>query len=248
MMIVKSLDEIALMRESGKVLYEVMQVLENAVRPGITTKHLDELAKKTAIKYNAICSFKDYNGYPAHICTSVNDEIVHGIPGERVLKDGDIISIDAGVIVKDFHSDMARTVPVGHVNARIMRLIDTAKQCFFDGIEQFKAGNRIGDISAAIEKTALNGGYGITKEMVGHGIGRSLHEDPQVPNYRTLAAGPRLCVGMTLAIEPMINDGKSPVYLEDNGWTVRTADGSYSAHYENTTALTDNGVVILTAP
>lgn len=247
-MIIKSKDEIKMMRESGKILYEVMQVLKKHVKPGITTLFLDELAKKEVMKYNASCSFKNYNGYPGHICTSVNDEIVHGIPGSRVLNEGDIIGIDAGVYYRGFHSDMARTFPVGKISKSAEDLIATAKQCFYSGFEQVKVGNRISDISIAIEKTAKAGGYGITKELVGHGIGRSLHEDPQVPNYKAPGFGPRLSVGMTIAIEPMINAGKSPVIFDDDDWTVRTRDGSYSAHYENTVALTEDGAIILTAP
>ena len=249
MLILKSSKEIELMRESGKILYAVMQSLIKNVRPGITTQFLDEVAKKEVLKYNASCSFKGYEGYPAHICTSINEEIVHGIPSpDRVLKEGDIIGIDAGVIFKGYHSDMARTLPVGKISSEAKHLIDTGKKCFFDGISQFMEGNRLYDISSAIEKTARENGYAITKELTGHGIGKSLHEDPSIPNYKPAGFGVRLKVGMTLAIEPMINAGAAPVKWERNGWTVRTADRSLSTHYENTVALTDNGVIILTAP
>lgn len=249
MLILKSSREIQLMRESGKILYEVMQSLIENVRPGITTHFLDEVAKKEVLKYNASCSFKGYQGYPAHICTSINEEIVHGIPSrDRVLKEGDIIGIDAGVLYKGYNSDMARTIPVGKISDKAKRLIDTGKQCFFDGIAELKEGNRLYDISAAIEKTAKANGYAITRELTGHGIGKTMHEDPSIPNYKPAGFGVRLKTGMTLAIEPMINAGAAPVKWEKNGWTVRTADRSLSTHYENTVALTDNGVVILTAP
>lgn len=249
MIILKSPEEIKKMQESGRMAYEVMQKLTQAVKPGIATLELDEIAKKEIQKFGATGSFKDYRGYPAHICTSVNDEIVHGIPsGSIVLKEGDIVGIDLGVCYRSYHADMARTVPVGKVEKGALDLIELAKRCFFEGLKYFEEGRRLHEICGAIELTAKEQGCSVPKELVGHGIGRSLHEPPDVPNFRPGGWGVRMRSGMTLAIEPMINAGVAAVSWDANGWTARTADGALSAHYENTAALTPEGAVILTAP
>lgn len=248
MIILKSSNEIKKMRDSGRLAYDVMQKLTEAIKPDVTTMHLDELARKEIARHNASGSFKDYRGYPAYICASVNDEIVHGIPSSRVLKEGDIIGIDLGVCYKGYHSDMARTIPVGQISPKAASLIELAKKCFFAGVSCFEEGRRLYEICAAIENTAASGGCTVPRELVGHGIGQSLHEEPDVPNFKPAGLGVRLKKGMTLAIEPMINAGKAMVSWDSNGWTARTADKSLSAHYENTVALTDDGTLILTAP
>ena len=237
------------MRESGKMAHALMEKLAAAVRPDITTEHLDHIAKTEIERHNAKGSFKDYRGYPAYICASINDEIVHGIPSaERVLKEGDIVGIDLGVCYNGYHADMARTIPVGKVSPQALDLIDLAKKCFFAGVGFFEEGRRLHEICAAIEQTARSHGCTVPRELVGHGIGQSLHEPPDVPNFKPAGWGVRLKKGMTLAIEPMINAGVAQVSWDSNGWTARTADGRLSVHYENTVALTDAGTLILTAP
>lgn len=237
------------MRESGRMAHEVMQILLTAVKPDITTAHLDRIARKEIEKLNATASFKDYRGYPATICTSVNDEIVHGIPSpDVVLKEGDIVSIDLGVCYRNYHSDMARTVPVGAVGDDAKSLIALAEKCYFEGLKYFEEGRRLHEICSAVESTAKAAGCTVPRELVGHGIGQSLHEPPDVPNFKPNGWGVRLRTGMTLCIEPMINAGVAAVAWDSNGWTARTLDHSLSSHYENTAALTDNGPLILTAP
>lgn len=253
MISIKTKREIDLMKESGKITREALLQLEEAVKPGITTLELDKIAESIIQKYNAIPSFKGYKSsykgiidFPACICSSVNDEVVHGIPSKRQLKDGDIISIDIGVFLNGFHSDAARTFPVGNVSEIAMKLIDVTKQSFFEGIKKAVLGNRIVDISIAIQQYVEANGFSIVQDYVGHGIGREMHEAPQIPNYKTREKGPRLDRGMTLAIEPMVNQGRYKVVLLDNKWTVATADGTLSAHYENTIAVTDQEPEILT--
>jgi len=244
---VKSEREIQLMRESCKILAKVYEELEKAIRPGVTTKELDTLAEKLIRGYGCVPNFLNYNGFPGTICASVNEEVVHGIPSKnRVLKDGDIISIDCGCIYKGYHSDAARTYAVGNISAEVQQLMDVTKQAFFEGIKMAKAGNHLYDISNAIDDFVSPYGYGIVKDLVGHGIGTALHEDPQIPNFRQKRKGLLLQPGMTLAIEPMINMGTWEVEWLDDDWTVVSRDGLPSAHYENTILITDGEPEILT--
>ena len=244
---IKSEREIELMRESGRILSIVHTELAKMIKPGISTLDIDKRCYEIIRDFGCIPSFLNYQGYPASVCVSVNDEVVHGIPNKnRILKDGDLVSLDAGVIYKGYHSDAARTVAVGEVNPEWKRLMDVTKQSFFEGIKYAKPGYRIGDISGAIQDYAESFGYSLVRELVGHGVGRELHEDPQVPNFRTKRKGIRLEPGMTLAIEPMVNMGHYDVNGLDDGWTVVTADGSPSAHYENTILITDGEPELLT--
>lgn len=244
---IKSASEIALMRESCRLLAKVHEELEHAIRPGMTTMEIDILGDTMIRKLGCIPNFRDYNGFPASICTSVNDEVVHGIPSRhRVLQEGDIISLDAGLIYKGYHSDAARTHGVGKISPEAQKLIDVTRQSFFEGIRMAKEGNHLYDISNAIDAYVSGFGYGIVRDLVGHGIGTQLHEDPQIPNYAQQRKGIRLQAGMTLAIEPMINMGTAEVHWGDDGWTVTSADHSLSAHYENTILITDGEPEILT--
>lgn len=244
---IKSEREIELMRESGRILSIVHTELAKMIKPGISTLDIDKRCYEIIRDFNCIPSFLNYQGYPASVCVSVNDEVVHGIPNKnRILKDGDLVSLDAGVIYKGYHSDAARTVAVGEISPEWKRLMDVTKQSFFEGIKYAKPGYRIGDISGAIQDYAESFGYSLVRELVGHGVGRELHEDPQVPNFRTKRKGIRLEPGMTLAIEPMVNMGHYDVNWLDDGWTVVTADGSPSAHYENTILITDGEPELLT--
>ncbi len=244
---VKSQTEIELMRESCKILSEVHQALGEAVRPGISTKEIDILGEKLIRSYGCIPNFLNYHGYPASVCVSVNDEVVHGIPSkERILQEGDIVSFDAGLIYKGYHSDAARTYAVGEISDEARQLIAVTKQSFFEGIKFARAGNHLHDISNAIDEYVSRFGYGIVRDLVGHGIGTALHEDPQIPNFAQRRRGPKLVPGMTLAIEPMINIGRADVEWLDDDWTVVTEDGSLSAHYENTILITEGEPEILT--
>ena len=243
---IKSPREIELMREAGRILAQVHDELGQIVRPGISTYEIDKEGEKMIRDFGCIPSFLNYNGYPASICVSVNEEVVHGIPSrKRVLKDGDIVSLDAGVIYKGDHSDAARTHAVGNITPAAAKLIEVTKQSFFEGIKYAKAGNYLHDISNAIGRYAESFGYGVVRDLVGHGIGTHLHEDPQIPNYRQKSRGIRLAEGMTLAVEPMINAGTYKVCWLDDDWTVVTKDGSLSAHYENTVLITEDGCEIL---
>lgn len=244
---IKSAREIELMREAGKRLAHVHQELEAMIAPGISTWEIDAKGEKLIRDCGCIPNFLHYNGYPASICVSVNDEVVHGIPRkDRYLKEGDIVSLDAGLIYKGYHSDAARTHAVGKVSTEAQKLMDVTKQSFFEGIKMAKEGQRLHDISRAIEEYVTPYGYGIVRDLVGHGIGTALHEDPQIPNYAQKRRGVRLQAGMTLAIEPMINAGTWQVRFLRDGWTVVTKDGSLSAHYENTILVTDGEPEILT--
>ena len=244
---IKSAREIALMRESCRLLEIVHDELGKAIRPGMSTMDIDRMGEKLIREMGCIPNFKDYNGYPASICVSVNDEVVHGIPSkDRILYEGDIVSLDAGLIYKGYHSDAARTYGVGNISKEAQTLIDVTKQSFFEGIKMAKAGNHLYDISNAIDDYVSSFGYGIVRDLVGHGIGTSLHEDPQIPNFRQRRRGIKLVPGMTLAIEPMINMGRADVEWLDDDWTVVTEDGSLSAHYENTVLITDGEPEILT--
>lgn len=246
---IKSAREIELMRESCRILSEVHTRLGEAIRPGISTLEIDTLGEKLIRSYGCEPNFLNYNGYPASICVSVNEEVVHGIPcAERILQDGDIVSLDAGLIYKGYHSDAARTYPVGTISEEARKLIAVTKQSFFEGIKYARAGNHLYDISNAIDAYASSFGYGVVRDLVGHGIGTSLHEDPQIPNFKQWRRGIKLQPGMTLAIEPMINMGSCYVEWLDDDWTVVSEDGSLSAHYENTVLITEGEPEILTLP
>ena len=243
---IKSAREIELMRESCRLLAQVHKALGELVRPGISTLDIDRAGEKMIRDMGCTPNFKDYNGFPASICVSVNDEVVHGIPSKhRILQEGDIVSLDAGLIYKGYHSDAARTHAVGEISPEAQKLMDVTKQSFFEGIKFAKAGNHLYDISNAIDDYVTPFGYGIVRELVGHGIGTHLHEDPQIPNFRQKKKGILLEPGMTLAIEPMINMGRADVCWLDDDWTVVTEDGSYSAHYENTILITEDEPEIL---
>ncbi len=244
---IKSAREIELMRESGKILAKVHDELGKAIEPGMSTRDIDRLGEKLIRSYDCIPNFLHYNGYPASICVSVNEEVVHGIPSKhRILKEGDIVSLDAGLIYKGYHSDAARTYGVGNVSKEVQKLMDVTKQSFFEGIKMAIAGNHLYDISNAIDDYITSFGYGIVRDLVGHGIGTSLHEDPQIPNFKQKKKGILLEPGMTLAVEPMINMGRCDVEWLDDDWTVVAEDGLPSAHYENTILITDGEPEILT--
>ena len=243
---VKSSREIELMTEAGRILEIVHKELEKALHPGMTTKAIDRLGEEIIRSYGCIPSFLDYNGYPASICVSVNDEVVHGIPSEhRIIREGDIVSLDAGVIYKGYHSDAARTHCVGEVSKEAQDLVRVTRECFFEGIKYAKEGNHLFDISGAIGRYAKERGYGVVRDLCGHGIGTALHEAPEIPNYEMKRKGALLKAGMTLAIEPMINIGGWEVDWMDDDWTVVTDDGSLSAHYENTILITEGEPEIL---
>lgn len=243
---IKSPREIELMRKAGEILAKVHEELAAAIHPGMSTMDIDRLGEKLIRSHGCIPSFKNYNGYPASICVSVNDEVVHGIPSrQRILQEGDIVSLDAGVIYKGYHSDAARTWGVGTVSPEAQKLMDVTKQCFFEGIRFAKAGNHLNDISSAIQSYAESFGYGVVRDLVGHGIGTHLHEDPEVPNFAMKRKGILLRPGMTLAVEPMINGGRADVNWLDDDWTVVTDDHSLSAHYENTILITEGEPEIL---
>ncbi|MDD6309157.1 MAG: type I methionyl aminopeptidase [Clostridia bacterium] len=243
---VKDSHELEAMRHAGRLTEATLMFLGRNIKPGITTLELDSMAERFIHKHGGKASFKNYRGYPKSICTSLNEVVVHGIPDCTVLYEGDIISIDIGVLLDGFHGDAARTFPVGKISPEAQKLIDTAEECFFDALKFAVDGNRIGDISAAVQKKAEGNGYGVVRELVGHGIGKSLHEDPDVPNYGEAGRGIRLRRGMTIAIEPMITAGSPKVKQLEDGWTVKTCDGRWAAHYENTVAITDNEAEILT--
>lgn len=244
---IKTQHEIELMRHSGHLLAEVHNALRDFIKPGISTLDIDRYGEKLIRERGGIPNFLHYNDYPASICVSVNDEVVHGIPNKRrILKEGDIVSLDAGLIWKGYHSDAARTWAVGKVSPEAQKLMDVTKMSFFKGIEFARAHHHLNEISTTIGAYAESYGYGVVEELVGHGIGTHLHEDPQVPNFRQKGRGLLLCAGMTLAIEPMINMGIKDVKWMNDGWTVKTADGALSAHYENTVLITDGEPEILT--
>ena len=235
------------MRKAGLILAETRLELEKHLKPGISTLELDKIAHDFIISKGAYPSFKDYEGFPKSICTSVNEVVVHGIPSPKVvLKDGDIISIDLGVEFEGYHADSAWTYPIGEVDSKILTLLDVTKEALFRGLEAIKPGNRVGDISYAIESFVKPYGYGIVKELAGHGIGRNLHEDPLIPNYGIPSQGELLQEGMTICIEPMINLGTANITLDRDGWTIRTADRKVSAHFEHMVAITKDGYEILT--
>ena len=244
---VKSAEEIELMRHAGKILAMVHQELAKVIKPGMSTLDIDRLGEEMIRSYGCEPSFKNYCGYPASICVSVNEEVVHGIPTDkRIIKEGDIVSLDAGVIYKKYHSDAARTIGVGEISKEAELLIERTRQSFFEGMKMAVAGRHLHDISRAIGDYAESFGYGVVRDLCGHGIGSHLHEEPEIPNFRQWKRGPRLCPGMTLAVEPMINIGTPDVLWMDDEWTVITEDRSLSAHYENTILITDGDPEILT--
>ena len=246
MITLKSEKEIALMRRAGKITAAARALARDMVKPGVTTQQIDKAVFEFIKSQGAVPSFLNYHGYPGSACISVNDEVIHGIPGKRVLKEGDIVSVDVGAYIGGFHGDCAGTYPCGQVSDEAMDLIRVTQQSFFEGIRYAREGHRLGDISAAIQSYVESHGYSIVREYVGHGIGRTLHEAPEVPNFGTAGRGTRLLRGMTLAVEPMVNAGDYRVKVLDNDWTVVSVDGSLSAHYENTIAITENGPEILT--
>ncbi|MBE6065064.1 type I methionyl aminopeptidase [Clostridium cochlearium] len=247
MIIIKNKQEIEYMRSAGKVVAETLAKIEEAVKPGITTMELDKIAEDYITKCGAKPSFKGYYGFPGSVCASVNNEVVHGIPSDKVvLEEGDIISIDCGAILNGYHGDAARTLPVGKINKETQNLIDVTKESFFKGVEKAIVGNRLTDISFAVQQYVEQFGYSVVRDYVGHGIGRDMHEDPEVPNFGRPGRGPKLVEGMALAIEPMVNIGGYHVDVEENQWTVVTRDNSLSAHYENTVAILEGGPEILT--
>ena len=243
---IKSPREIELMREAGRILAKTHEELAKNLRPGMSTWDIDHMGEEIIRSYGCIPSFKNYNGYPASICVSVNDEVVHGIPHkEHFLDEGDIVSLDAGVIYKGYHSDAARTYGIGEIDDDAKKLIEVTRQSFFEGIKFAKAGNHLNDISAAIQKYAESFGFGVVRDLVGHGIGSHLHEDPEIPNFARKRKGILLQPGMTLAIEPMITEGSYEVVWVDDDWTVMTEDGGWAAHYENTILITEGEPEIL---
>lgn len=244
--ILKSAREIAIMRQAGRVAAEALAEVAAQVRPGVTTAYLDHVAYEAITRRGAIPSFKGYRGFPASLCTSLNHEVVHGIPGPRRLVEGDIISLDLGAIVDGYHGDLAVTVPVGKISPQARRLLEVTAGALWAGIRAARNGNRLGDISAAIQQHAERHGYNVVREFVGHGIGRSLHEEPSVPNFGSPGVGPLLKPGMTLALEPMVNAGKADVRQLRDGWTVVTVDGNLSAHFEHTITITDGEAEVLT--
>ena len=243
----KNPDQIKIMREAGRITGEALLVARDHVRPGISTYELDRLVREHIEKAGAKPSFLGYGGFPGSACVSINDEVIHGIPSKRrFLEEGDIVKIDVGAFYKGFHGDSARTIPVGRVSDEAKKLIEVTRASFFAGIEQLKVGNRLGDVGAAIDGLVVANGFSTVKRYIGHGIGHELHESPDVPNYGTPGRGTRLCAGLVIAIEPMVNIGTETVRELSDGWTVKTADGSLSAHYENTVALTSDGIINLT--
>ena len=243
----KNSTQISAMIEAGRITGEALLVAREHVREGVSTKELDTLIRRHIEKCGAKPSFLGYCGFPGSACISVNDEVIHGIPSEKkILREGDIVKIDVGAFYKGYHGDSARTIPVGKVSDEAMKLIETTRNSFFCGVEALKIGNRIGDVGHAIQSCVEKEGFSVVRKYIGHGIGKELHESPDVPNFGTAGRGVRICSGLALAIEPMVNVGTDKVIELADGWTVKTADGKLSAHYENTVVLTDNGLLILT--
>lgn len=246
MISIKSPREIELMRIAGRIVAETLELMRESIRPGITTKELDTIAEAHIRKSGGIPAFKGYNGFPASICSSINEQVVHGIPGSTVLKDGDIIGIDIGAVYEGYYGDAARSYGIGRIDDEVEKLLRVTEESFFAGIEYALEGNRLSDISNRIQKHVESNGFSIVRDFVGHGIGTNMHEEPQIPNYGPPGKGPRLVAGMALAIEPMVNLGRYAVKVLHDGWTVVTADGKPSAHYENTIVITKDKPEILT--
>lgn len=248
MITLKSSHEIDLMRRSGKITAAARALAGEMVKPGVTTQEINDAVERFIRQQGAVPSFLHYNGYPASACISVNDEIIHGIPGKRVLQEGDIVSVDVGAYIGGFHGDCAATFPCGRISPEAQRLIDVTRQSFFEGIRFAREGQRLQDVSSAIQSYVEENGFSVVREYVGHGVGAKMHESPEIPNYGRPGHGPRLLRGMTLAIEPMVNAGSAAITQLSDGWTVKTADGKWAAHYENTILITDGAPEILTAP
>ena len=249
MITLKSSHEIDLMRRSGKITAAARALAGEMVKPGVTTQEINDAVERFIRKQGAVPSFLHYNGYPASVCISVNDEIIHGIPSpKRVLQEGDIVSVDVGAYIGGFHGDCAATFPCGKISPEAQRLIDVTRQSFFEGIRFAREGQRLQDISAAVQSYVERNGFSVVREYVGHGVGANMHESPEIPNYGRPGHGPRLLRGMTLAVEPMVNAGNAAITQLSDGWTVKTADGKWAAHYENTILITDGPPEILTAP
>ena len=249
MITLKSGHEIELMRRAGKITAAARALAGEMVTPGVTTHEIDRAVFQFIKKQGAVPSFLHYNGYPASVCVSVNDQVIHGIPGKRVLREGDIVSVDVGAFIGGFHGDCAATFPCGKVSPEALRLIQVTRESFFRGLAEARQGRRVPDISAAVQQYVEGQGFSVVREYVGHGIGREMHEAPEVPNYvESRQSRPRLLKGMTIAVEPMVNGGGPGVVLQPDGWTVTTADGSLSAHYENTILITDGEPELLTDP
>lgn len=247
MITIKSKYEIELMKAAGKVTYEVLKLLEESAKPGVSTIELDRAAEKYIRSQGCVPSFKGYGGFPGSVCISINDEVIHGIPGKRILKEGDVVSFDVGACYKGYHSDAARTVGIGEISQEAQRLIDVTRESFFEGIKFARDGYRISDISGAIQKYAEDNGFSVLREYCGHGLGRELHEEPEIPNYVAQGRrGVRIRPGMTLAIEPMVNQGTRDIYVADDDWTVLTMDGKLAAHYENSVLVTNDEPFLLT--
>lgn len=246
MIILKSKEEIELLRKSNQIVVHILKALRKIIKPGITTLELDSYAEEQIRKKGAIPAFKGYRGFPANLCVSVNEQLVHGIPNSRRLKEGDVVSLDLGVVRSGFYGDAAITVPVGKISQEAARLLDVTQNALYKGIEQAKAGGRLHDISHAIQSWVEGNGFSVVRDFVGHGIGRNLHEEPQIPNFGLPNRGVQLKAGMVLALEPMVNVGTWKVKVEPDGWTVVTMDGSLSAHFEHTIAITEDGPDILT--
>ena len=243
---IKSEEDLKMLQKSGKILSKIMRRLQKFIRAGVSTIEIDRLAEKLIKEENTISAFKGYNGFPANICTSVNEEVVHGIPGQKMLKDGDIISLDAGINYKGYISDVAITLPVGRIDPKVKRLIEATRNALWQGIKQARVNNHLSDISYAIQTYVESQGFQVVRQFVGHGIGYSLHEDPQIPNFGLPHQGEVLKKGMVFAIEPMVNMGTWGCKILDNGWTAVTKDGFPSAHFEHTVAITESGPEILT--
>lgn len=246
MIVIKSSKEIELMQESGRIVALVHETIKKAIKPGVTTGELDKIAEKVITENGAVPSFKGYHGFPGSICTSINEQVIHGIPGDIKLSEGDIISVDVGAFKNGYHADAARTHPVGNVSEAAANLIKVTEESFFEGLKYCRKGYRLSDVSHAIQKYSEDKGYGVVRDFVGHGVGRQLHEDPPIPNYGSPGRGPRLESGMVLAIEPMINQGDHRVKVLDDDWTVVTLDGLWSAHYEHTVVITEDEPLLLT--
>lgn len=246
MISLKTKEDIEIMRRAGRVVSLTLDMVGKHIKPGITTREIDTLVEDFIRSKGAIPAFKNYHGYPASACVSIDDEVVHGIPGDRILKEGEIVSVDVGAIVDGFYGDSARTFAVGGISDEKKKLLEMTQKCLMAGIDQARAGNRLGAISAAVQKLAEENGLGVVRELVGHGIGRAMHEEPQVPNFGQPTEGPLLQAGMVLAIEPMINAGSYNVKTMPDGWTVVTTDGQPSAHFEHTVAITEGEPDILT--
>ena len=243
---IKTEEQIEKMRVAGQILARLDEILRAEIKPGVSTKHLDAIAEEYIRSQGAVPSFKGYSGFPASICASINEEVVHGIPSHRTLRDGDIISIDMGSYINGYHGDCARTYGVGEISEKDKKLIEITRQSFFEGIKYARAGCHLHEIGAAVQEYVEANGFGVVRDYVGHGIGRNMHEDPAIPNYRQIGRGPKLLKGMVLAVEPMVTTGSYDVRVLDDGWTAVTADGLNAAHYENTLVITDGEPEILT--